>query len=96
VNLLLYHGVLAPRARWRSHVVRYGRPTPDANALEASPRAAVPTRAWTWAALMHRVFALSQRPRWVARSRTSSPMVSREACRNTSAPCRLTGRRCVG
>jgi hypothetical protein len=58
VNLLLYHGVLAPRARWRSQVVRYGRPTPDGNALEASPRAAVPTRAWTWAALMHRVFAL--------------------------------------
>jgi putative transposase len=28
VNLLLYHGVLAPRARWRSQVVRYGRPTP--------------------------------------------------------------------
>ena len=26
VNLLLYHGVLAPRARWRSQVVRYGRP----------------------------------------------------------------------
>jgi hypothetical protein len=59
VNLLLYHGVLAPRARWRSQVVRYGRPTPDGNALEASPRAAVLTRAWTWAALMHRVFALA-------------------------------------
>ncbi len=26
VNLLLYHGVLAPRARWHSQVVRYGRP----------------------------------------------------------------------
>jgi len=58
VNLLLYHGVLAPRARWRSQVVRYGRPAPDGNALEASPRVAVPTRAWTWPALMHRVFAL--------------------------------------
>lgn len=58
LNLLLYHGVLAPRARWRSPVVRYGRPAPDGNALEASPHAAVPTRAWTWAALMHPVFAL--------------------------------------
>jgi hypothetical protein len=34
------------------------RPAPDGNALEASPRAAVPTCARTWAALMHRVFAL--------------------------------------
>jgi len=60
VNLLVYHGVLAPRARWRSQVVRYGRPVPDALApeLEAQHRAAVPTHAWTWAALMHRVFAL--------------------------------------
>jgi hypothetical protein len=40
VTLFLYHGVLAPCARWRSQVVRYGRPAPDGNALEASPRAA--------------------------------------------------------
>ena len=25
INLLLYHGVLVPHARWRSQVVRYGR-----------------------------------------------------------------------
>ncbi|MDR7423627.1 MAG: transposase [Armatimonadota bacterium] len=56
--VLLYHGVLAPRARWRSQVARYGRPALDGTALEASPRAAVPTRAWTWAALMQRVFVL--------------------------------------
>ena len=31
---------------------------PDGNALEASPRPAVPTHAWTWPTLMHRVFAL--------------------------------------
>jgi hypothetical protein len=39
VNLLLYHGVLAPRARWRSQVVRYARPAPDGIALtlEATP-----------------------------------------------------------
>ena len=48
VNLLLYHGVLAPRARWRSQAVRYGRPAPAGIALklEASPRTAVPTHAW--------------------------------------------------
>jgi hypothetical protein len=58
--LLVYHGVLAPRGRWRAQVVRYGRPAPDALAseLEAHHRTAVPTHARTWAALMHRVFAL--------------------------------------
>lgn len=41
-------------------LVRYGRPAPDGAALEleASPRAAVPTHTWTWAALMCRVFDL--------------------------------------
>jgi uncharacterized protein YbaR (Trm112 family) len=60
VNLVLYHGVLAPHARWRSHVVRYGRPAPDVQAREreASPRAVGPRGARTWAALMRRVFDL--------------------------------------
>jgi len=60
VNLVLYHGVLAPHARWRAHVVRYGRPAPDVHAREreASPRAAGTAGAWTWAALMRRVFDL--------------------------------------
>jgi len=60
VNLVLYYGVLAPHARWRSHGVRYGRPAPDVNAREreASPRAAGTPGAWTWAALMRRVFDL--------------------------------------
>jgi len=42
VNLLLYHAVLAPHARWRSQGVRYDRPAPDsiARQLEASLRAA--------------------------------------------------------
>jgi hypothetical protein len=55
VNLVIYHGVLAPRARWRAAVVRYGRPEPDAIAPTADARL---RGAWTWAALMHRVFAL--------------------------------------
>ena len=60
VILVLYHGVLAPHARWRSHIVRYGRPAPDVNAREreASPRAAGTPGAGTWAALMRRVFDL--------------------------------------
>jgi len=59
VNLLLYHGVLASRARWRSQVVRYGRPAPDAAALTREAHPAVPTHAWTWAALMHRTLDLA-------------------------------------
>jgi hypothetical protein len=60
VNLVVYHGVLAPHARWRAHVVRYDRPAPDAPAREraASPRAAGAPSAWTWTALMRRVLDL--------------------------------------
>jgi len=64
VTLLLYHGVLAPHPRWRSQGVRYGRPAPASTApqLEASRRAAGTPSAWTWAALMRRVFALDVLP----------------------------------
>ena len=60
VNLLLYHGILALHARWRSPVVRYGRPSPESTArqFDASPRAAGTPGAWTWAALMRRVFEI--------------------------------------
>ena len=60
MNLLLYHGVLAPRARWRSHIVSYGRSELNLNAHEinASPRGAGTPGAWAWAALMRRVFDL--------------------------------------
>jgi hypothetical protein len=58
-------GVLAPRARWRGRVVVYGRRVPEPTAA-AAPLAAGPDdagvkptpRAWTWAALMHRAFAI--------------------------------------
>ena len=42
VNLLLYHGVLASRGRWRSQVVRYGRPAPDAAALTRETHPDIP------------------------------------------------------
>ena len=62
-NLLICHGVLAPRARWRERVVAYGRvlPEPTAAPLAAGPDDAgvkSTPRAWTWAALMHRAFAI--------------------------------------
>ena len=64
-NLLICHGVLAPRARWRERVVAYGRVAPEPTAL-APPFAADPDgtgvksspRAWSWAALMHRAFGI--------------------------------------
>jgi len=64
-NLLICHGVLAPRARRRERVVVYGRVAPEPTASTA-PLAAGPEgtgvkrrpRAWTWAALMRRAFAL--------------------------------------
>lgn len=61
INLLLYHGVLAPHARWRPQVVGYGRPAPEAAADDSTEPAwvpALPPRNWTWAALMRRAFAL--------------------------------------
>jgi hypothetical protein len=65
-NLLICHGVLAPRARWRGQVVVYGRRMPEPTASTArltagSDGTGVKTaspRAWTWAALMHRAFGI--------------------------------------
>ena len=62
-NLLICHGVLSPRARWRERVVAYGR---GASGPTAAPLAAGAegveaksgSRAWSWAALMHRAFAI--------------------------------------
>jgi hypothetical protein len=65
-NLLICHGVLASRARWRGRVVVYGRPVLEPTALTAplggdpvgtGEKTASP-RAWSWAALMHRSFGI--------------------------------------
>ena len=62
INLVLYHGVLAPNARWRARVVAH-RPVPAATSLPASPSGddttAKPTpRHWSWARLMQRAFEI--------------------------------------
>ncbi len=66
-NLLICHGVLAPRARWRARVVACERVVPELTASVAPPLAPGPDgtgvkpttpRAWAWAALMHRAFAI--------------------------------------
>ena len=61
INLLVYHGVLAPHARWRPQVVGYGRAAPEAavrGAPETRQGPPPPLRNWTWAALMRRAFAI--------------------------------------
>ncbi len=68
INLILYHGVLAPHARWRSRIV----PGPEAPTLETGARLddtrgasgndttgrPRPPRHWRWADLMRRAFAI--------------------------------------
>jgi hypothetical protein len=61
VNLVLYHGVLAPRAAWRAEVVR--RQTPvvpaDTSATETPVHAPAPSHHGSgsrWADLMRRAF----------------------------------------
>jgi hypothetical protein len=65
-NLLICHGVLAPRARWRARVVVYGWRVPEPTAATAPLAAGLDgtgvktasPRAWSWAALMHRAFGI--------------------------------------
>jgi hypothetical protein len=72
INLVLYHGLLAPHAQGRAAVVAYGMAPPleaapvGAVAAEAGPPAEGATacgstatrRGWTWAQLMRRAFDL--------------------------------------
>jgi hypothetical protein len=63
-NLLICHGLLAARARWRERVVAYGRVASEPTALAPlaagaeGVEATSGSRAWSWAALMHRAFAI--------------------------------------
>jgi hypothetical protein len=63
VNLLLYHGVLAPRAAWRREVVPTAASQPTGASTGDQPPAEPPCaagdhRGWRWADLMRRVFAM--------------------------------------
>jgi len=55
-----YHGVLAPRARWRPDVVAYRRTECGwARDPRAAGEGASGPRYWTWALLMRRAFDLA-------------------------------------
>lgn len=62
VNLLLYHGVLAPRAAWRAEVVARGAPTTTTAATtddaDSGVRRRPSGRGATWADLMRRAFEI--------------------------------------
>ena len=65
INLVLYHGVLAPHAEWRARVVGYcargQAPVVLENATanaSGGPAAAPSSRHWAWAALMRRAFEI--------------------------------------
>ena len=64
-NLLICHGVLAPGAHWHERVIAYGPVAAEPTTSTAPPApgpdgtGVKPTlHAWTWAALMHRAFAI--------------------------------------
>jgi len=64
-NLPICHGLLAARARWRAQVVTCGRVEGAPTASTAPPAVGPeglgkksPARGWSWAALLHRAFAI--------------------------------------
>jgi hypothetical protein len=74
INLIVYHGVLAPHARGRDRLVAYGAPAATADLVPGqtsdepagigagpAPQQGAPgsvSRGWTWAQLMRRAFDL--------------------------------------
>jgi Putative transposase len=63
INLVLYHGVLAPHSGWRARVVAYGAPPSEAPVAPSAcletndqPTATAVPRHWAWADLMRRAF----------------------------------------
>jgi hypothetical protein len=54
VNLIVYHGVLAPNAKWRREVVDFGRPRVERASSATTPRKVGASYNRTWAELMRR------------------------------------------
>jgi hypothetical protein len=54
VNLIVYHGVLAPNAKWRREVVDFGRPQVEKPSSASIPKKVIDSHNRTWAELMRR------------------------------------------
>jgi hypothetical protein len=54
VNLIVYHGVLAPNAHWRGEVLDFGRAKVESEPSASSPRKVTGSYNRTWAELMRR------------------------------------------
>ena len=102
VNLVLYHGVLAPNAGWRARVVAYGVPpveapvAPGASANADDDPAAPPnSRHWAWADLMRRAFDIDVLacPRCGGRMRLIATVEDPEAIRAILAALALSPER---
>jgi hypothetical protein len=58
VNLIVYHGVLAPNAKWRREVVDFGRSKAASNPSSSTAGKVAGARNRTWAELMRRGLAI--------------------------------------
>jgi len=94
-NLVVYHGVLAPRSKWRARVVAYGRPgsaRPTSRPSPVSAAGPLRFRDRRWAVLMRRAFELDVLacPRCSGRLELlaciTSPPVIRAILRHLSLP----------
>jgi hypothetical protein len=54
VNLIVYHGVLAPNAKWRREVVDFGGSQVESASSASTPKKVVGSQNRTWAELMRR------------------------------------------
>jgi hypothetical protein len=90
INLVLYHGVLAPHSGWRARVVVDGvppveAPVPASASPEANdePTTALVCRHWAWADLTRRVFDIDVLacPRCGGRLRLIAPVEDPDAIR---------------
>ncbi len=102
IQLVLYHGVLAPHAGWRARVVAYSAPLVETRAAareSAEPsddtRAAPKPRHWAWADLMRRAFDIDVLacPRCGGRLRVLATVEDPDAIRAILAALAVAGER---
>jgi hypothetical protein len=81
VNLIVYHGVLAPNAKWRREVVAFGRPQLERPSSATTPKKAAAPHNRTWGELMRRGLDIDVTPmprlRWAPPVRGRDPALKR-------------------